>query len=69
VIPKKGSLYAKLSLALLALSLVAGGFTIALSLWTSHLYQQEVQLRMNLDLAEHITAESFLTRTSRPDRR
>jgi len=60
VIPKKGSLYAKLSLALLALSMVAGGFAIALSLWTSHLYQQEVQQRMNLDLAEHITAEKLL---------
>jgi signal transduction histidine kinase len=49
-----------LSLALLALSLAAGGFTIALSLWTSHLYRQEVQQRMNLDLAEHITKEKLL---------
>ena len=60
MIPKKGSLYAKLSLALLALSMVAGGFAIALSLWTSHLYQQEVLQRMNLDLAEHITAEKLI---------
>lgn len=60
MIPKRGSLYAKLSLALLALSLAAGAFTIALALWTSHLYQQEVQQRMNLDLAEHITKEKLL---------
>jgi len=59
---KRGSLYAKMSMVLLALFLVVGGVTHILTLWTSQRYLQEVQQRINLDLAEHITAEKLLIR-------
>jgi signal transduction histidine kinase len=59
---KNSSLYAKLSIVLLVLFLVVGGVTHILTLWTSQKYLQEVQQRINLGLAEHITAEKLLIR-------
>ena len=54
------SLYTKLSLALFGLFLVVGGVTLAVTLGTSYLYQQEVQQRIHRDLAAHIVSEELL---------
>ncbi|MEJ2189121.1 MAG: hypothetical protein P8Y93_06830 [Acidobacteriota bacterium] len=45
------SLYAKLSVLLLGLFLVAGAVTLGVTLKTSQLYQQEAQQRIHRDLA------------------
>jgi len=57
---KTKTLYAKLAGALLVLFLVVGGVTLAVTLVTSHFYQQEVQQRIHHDLADHIVAEELL---------
>jgi signal transduction histidine kinase len=54
------SLFAKISIALLALFLVVGGVTLGVTLITSYLYQQEVQQRIHRDLAAHIVEEELL---------
>jgi signal transduction histidine kinase len=57
---KTSSLFAKISIALLMLFLVVGGVTLAVTLATSFLYQQEVQQRIHRDLAAHIVEEELL---------
>lgn len=54
------TLYAKLAGALLALFLVVGGVTLAVTLITSYFYQLEVQQRIHHDLAAHILSEELL---------
>jgi signal transduction histidine kinase len=54
------SLYTKLSVALFGLFLVVGGVTLAVTLVTSYLYQQEAQQRIHRDLAAHIVSEELL---------
>jgi len=60
VILRTKTLYAKLAVALLALFLVVGGLTLAVTLATSYYYQQEVQQRIHRDLADHILTEGLL---------
>ncbi len=60
MIIKTNSLYAKLAGALLVLFLVIGGVTLAVTLFTSYYYQQEVQQRIHQDLAAHIVEEELL---------
>ena len=54
------SLYAKLSILLLGLFLVAGAVTLGVTLKTSQLYQQEAQQRIHRDLAAGIVKEELL---------
>ena len=54
------TLYAKLAAVLLALFLVVGGVTLAVTLVTSYFYQLEVQQRIHRDLAAHILSEELL---------
>ena len=58
------SLHAKLSLALLAVLALAASALLALSARSSQLYQQEVQQKLNVDLAAHIVDEYPLIRAS-----
>jgi signal transduction histidine kinase len=60
VILRTKTLYAKLAGALLALFLVVGGVTLAVTLITSYFYQLEVQQRIHHDLAAHILSEELL---------
>jgi len=60
VILRTRTLYAKLAGALLALFLVVGGVTLAVTLITSYFYQLEVQQRIHHDLAAHILSEELL---------
>jgi len=62
------SLFAKLSLVLLGLSLVVGAVTLALTLSTSHLHQMEIQQRVNRDLAAHVVEENLLISDGAVDR-
>lgn len=56
------SLYSKLSAVLLALFVVIGVLAIALISSSTRLYQQEVNQKLNRQLAEHIVAEKTLIR-------
>ena len=54
------SLYAKLSLGLLFLFVIVGLFAIGMTVYTTRLYQQEVNQKLNRDLAKNIVAEKRL---------
>ncbi len=60
MIIKTNTLFAKFAGALLVLFLVVGGVTLAVTLFTSYYYQQEVQQRIHQDLAAHIVEEELL---------
>jgi signal transduction histidine kinase len=61
------SLFTRLSLVLLGLSLVVGALTVALTIVTGHVHQLEVQQRMHRDLAAHVVAENLLIADGRVD--
>jgi signal transduction histidine kinase len=54
------TLYAKLALALFILFCLVGGVFLVASLYSAHMYQQEVAQRLNYDLASHIVDEHVL---------
>jgi signal transduction histidine kinase len=54
------SLSAKLAIALFVLLLALGVITVMLTLETSHMYLQEVQQKLQRDLAEHLVEEHVL---------
>lgn len=56
------SLYSRLSLVLLALFLVVGVLTLIITVRTTGLYQQEVNQKLNRELAQNIVAENTLIR-------
>lgn len=54
------SLYGKLALVLFGLFCLTGGLLLAATLYTAHMYQQEVTQRLNRDLAGYIVNEHVL---------
>ena len=58
------SLYAKLALALLGLFFLIGVFFIIISVFTTEHYQQEVNQKLNRELAELIVSENIVLRDS-----
>ena len=54
------TLYAKLAAVSLTLLIALGGVYIALSLYSTERHFQEVQQKLNQDLAEHLVAEKIL---------
>jgi signal transduction histidine kinase len=61
------SLYSRLALVLLALFLTVGALTLYISVRATGLYQQEVNQKLNRELAQHIVAENTLIRDARVD--
>lgn len=59
------SLYAKLAFALLGLLALVGGLLVVVSVFTTELYQQEANQKLNRMLAELIASERDLMRDSR----
>jgi len=59
------SLHGKLSLVLFGLLCLIGVFFVALTLFTTRRYLQEVNQRMSRDLAEHLTSEQSLWKGGR----
>ena len=59
------SLYAKLAFALLGLLALVGGLLVVVSVFTTELYQQEANQKLNRMLAELIVSERDLMRDSR----
>jgi two-component system, OmpR family, sensor kinase len=62
------SLYAKLALVLLVLLALAGVFYIELTLYTTRRYVEEVNQKLNHDLAAHLVADRILLRDGKVDR-
>lgn len=62
------SLYAKLALVLLVLLAVAGVFYVELTLFTTRRYVEEVNQKLNHDLAAHLLADRILLRDGKVDR-
>jgi two-component system OmpR family sensor kinase len=62
------SLYAKLGLVLLALLAVAGVLYVALTLFTTRRYVEEINQKLNHDLAAHLVADRILLRDGQVDR-
>jgi two-component system OmpR family sensor kinase len=62
------SLYSKLAAVLTGLFFLVGLAFIAVILFSSDMYQQEVIQRLNIKLAEHIVSERLLIRENRVDR-
>ena len=56
------SLYSKLAVVLLGLFCVTGIFFIILTVFSTELYQNEINQKLNLKLAENIVAEKLLMR-------
>ena len=56
------SLYSKLALVLLGLLTVVGILAVALTVYSAGRYQQEVNQKLNRELADHIVAEKTLIR-------
>lgn len=54
------SLYSKLALVLLGLFCLTGCFFVALTLFSTDMYQSEINQKLNLKLAENIVAERIL---------
>ena len=59
------SLYAKLAAVLLGLFCLVGVSFILITMFSTEMYQQEVNQKLNRDLAEHIVAEKLLLENSR----
>lgn len=55
------TLHGRLAVTLLGLLLVTGGIELALSLFTTETHVEEVEQRLNLDLAQQITAAKHAT--------
>lgn len=62
------SLYSKLALVLLGLFCTTGFFFIALTLFSTDMYQSEINQKLNLKLAENIVAEKLLIQDNRINR-
>jgi two-component system OmpR family sensor kinase len=62
------SLYSKLSLVLLGLFFVVGAAFIAIGVYVTGMYQQEVNQKLNKDVARYIVAEKLVFRNDRIDR-
>jgi signal transduction histidine kinase len=54
------TLYARLSVALFVLFCLVGAIFLVAALFSAHMYQQEVEQRLNRDLASHIVHEHIL---------
>jgi signal transduction histidine kinase len=61
------NLYAKLAAVLLALFLLIGGLYILLTIYTTRLYFQEVNQKLNRVLAQHLVSEKVLMKEGRVD--
>ncbi len=61
------NLYAKLAAVLLGLFLVIGVLYILLTLYTTRLYFQEVNQKLNLILAQHLVSEKILLKNGKVD--
>jgi len=59
------SLYAKLAAVLLALFCLVGVSFILITMLSAEMYQQEVNQKLNRNLAEHIVAEKILLKNNR----
>ena len=59
------SLYAKLAAVLLGLFCLVGVSFILITVFSTEMYQQEVNQKLNRDLAEHIVAEKLLLENNR----
>lgn len=61
------SLYAKLALVLVGLSLLSAGMIVMLMVYATERYHQELYQKLNRDLAQHIVAHEDLLRDGAPD--
>ncbi len=61
------SLYSKLAVVLLGLFAVVGVLAVALTIYSAGRYQQEVNQKLNRELADHIVAEKTLIRDKLPN--
>lgn len=61
------SLYAKLALVLVGLSLLSAGLFVVLMVYSTERYHQELYQKLNRDLAQHIVAHEDLLRDGAPD--
>lgn len=61
------SLYAKLALVLVGLSLLSAGLFVVLMVYATERYHQELYQKLNRDLAQHIVAHEDLLRDGAPD--
>lgn len=61
------SLYAKLALVLVGLSLLSAGMIVMLMVYAAERYHQELYQKLNRDLARHIVAHEDLLRDGAPD--
>jgi hypothetical protein len=59
------SLYAKLALAFAVLVVVIGGVFLSLTIYTTPTYLDEVNQKLNRDLAPNIVKETWLKRGQR----
>jgi len=62
------SLYSKLAAVLTILFCVVGIVFVAVTIFSTEMYQQEVNQRLNLKLAEHIVSERLLIKENRVNR-
>ena len=59
------SLYSKLAVVLLGLFSVVGAFVVGVTFFSTDMYQQEINQKLNRDLARSIVAEKLLMEDSR----
>ena len=59
------SLYSKLSIVLTGLFCLVGIAFVVVTLFSTEMYQQEVNQKLNSKIAEHIVKEKLLMRDSR----
>ncbi|MEL7369520.1 MAG: hypothetical protein AAFN74_11445, partial [Myxococcota bacterium] len=62
------TLYGKLSIALFALLALTGGLFLAISLWMTNRYIQEVNQRLHIDVADHLVKEVILIEDGKVNR-
>ncbi len=61
------SLYAKLAVVLVGLSLLSGSMFVILMVYSTERYHQELYQKLNRDLAQHIVAHEDLLSDGKPD--
>ena len=61
------SLYSKMAAVLTIIFIVLGIVFVTVTLFSTEMYQQEVNQRLNIDLASHIVSEKILIKESRVD--
>ena len=61
------NLYTRLSAVLLGLFLLVGVLYIVLTVYTTRLYLQEVNQKLNRILAQHLVSENILLKNGRVD--